>query len=170
MTDWGELALGAVLVGTIATAILDLWSAGRKRFFGVAAPDYALVGRWLAYMPRGRFHHASIAASAPVSGERAIGWTAHYLIGICFAAILLAIWGTEWASSPTIVPALIIGVGSVLAPYLLMQPAMGAGIAARRTPDPAAARWRSLLAHTVFAIGLYLAGWLVSFMGSVAVD
>ena len=37
----------------------------------------------------------------PYSGERLIGWTAHYLIGIAFAAVLLAIWGLEWARQPT---------------------------------------------------------------------
>ena len=33
-------------------------------------------------MARGRFRHERIAAAPPVRGERLIGWTAHYLIGI----------------------------------------------------------------------------------------
>jgi hypothetical protein len=156
----------AILIGTGATAVTDLWAAARKRLSGVAAPDYGLVGRWLAHMTRGRFRHEKIAASPPVRGERAIGWIAHYAIGIAFASVLLAIFGLGWARHPTIIPALIVGISSVAVPFLLMQPGMGAGIAASRTPDPSAARMRSILTHTVFGLGLYVAAWLTSVLAS----
>ncbi|MDO9126054.1 MAG: DUF2938 family protein, partial [Parvibaculum sp.] len=39
---------------------------------------------------------------------------------------------------------------------------MGAGIAASKTPKPNAARLRSLVSHTVFGIGLYVAALLVA--------
>jgi hypothetical protein len=149
----------AILIGTGATAFLDLWSVARAWMTGAQKPDYAMVGRWLAWLPRGRFFHDAIARSAPVRGERAIGWIAHYAIGIAFAGILLACWGSGWARNPALVPALIIGIGSIAAPFLLMQPGMGAGIAASRTPDPRAARLRSLVTHTVFGLGLYASGW-----------
>jgi hypothetical protein len=45
-----------------------------------------------------------------------------------------------------------------------MQPGMGAGIAASRTPRPAAARVQSLITHTVFGVGLYAAGWIVKLL------
>lgn len=149
-----------LLTGAGATAAMDLWTIARRRLLGIPLPDYGLVGRWLAHMARGRFRHERIAASPPVAGERPLGWTAHYLIGIGFATILLIVWGSEWARQPAPGPALIVGVGSVAAPFLIMQPGMGAGIAARRTPDPAAARIQSLVTHTVFGIGLYAAGLL----------
>lgn len=154
--------VGAVTIGIGATVVMDVWTIARQRLLGIAPFDYGLVGRWLAYMPRGRFRHESIKASAPVAGERAIGWSAHYLIGIAFAALLLAIWGVEWLRQPSIGPALIVGIGSVAAPFFLMQPGMGAGIAARRTPRPGAARVQSLVTHAVFGLGLYAAGWLAS--------
>jgi len=150
--------IDAILIGAGATGFLDLCSAARAHFFGAARPDYALVGRWLAYLARGRFFHDGIARSAPVKGERQIGWAAHYLIGIAFAAALLIGWGPEWAREPTLIPALIVGIGSVAAPFLLMQPGMGLGIAASRAPDPASARRRSLMTHAIFGLGLYAAG------------
>lgn len=150
----------AVAIGTGATAVMDLWGVARQRLLGMAAPDYALVGRWLAHVARGRFRHERIAASPALGGERVIGWTAHYLIGIAFAAILLAMFGVEWAHAPTLGPALIVGIGSVAAPFLVMQPGMGLGIAASRTPRPAAARIQSLITHTIFGVGLYAAGWM----------
>ena len=151
--------IDAVLIGTGATGFLDLWSAARARLSGAPMPDYSLVGRWLAHMVRGRLLHDAIAKSAPVKGERLIGWAAHYLIGIAFAAALLIGWGPEWAREPTLIPALIVGIGSVAAPFLLMQPGMGLGIAARRAPNPAAARLRSIITHAIFGLGLYAAGW-----------
>ncbi len=151
--------IDAILIGAGATAFLDLWSAARSRLFQSPQPDYGLVGRWIVYVARGQFFHTAIAKSAPVTGERAIGWIVHYLTGIAFAAVLLMVWGDAWARAPTLIPALVVGVGSVAAPFLIMQPGMGAGIAASRTPDPAAARRRSLVTHAVFGVGLYAAGW-----------
>ena len=69
----------------------------RQRLFGAPSLDYAMVGRWIGHLPRGRLTHPGIARSAPVAGERAIGWIAHYAIGIGFALLLLAIWGPAWA-------------------------------------------------------------------------
>ena len=148
----------AVLIGAGATAFLDLVSAARARVFGTPKLDYALVGRWLAYLPRGRFFHDPISKSAPVRGERALGWIAHYATGVGFAGVLLLVW-PQWARNPALLPALIVGIGSVAAPFLLMQPGMGAGLFASRTPNPNAARLRSLITHTIFALGLYAAGW-----------
>lgn len=153
-----------LLIGFGATAVVDLWAIARQRLFGIPLPNYGLVGRWFAHMPRGRFRHDSIAAAPVVRGEGWIGWIAHYLIGVAFAATLVAIWGPGWVHHPTIAPALIVGIGTVAAPFLLMQPGMGAGIAASRTPRPAAARIQSLVTHAIFGLGLYASGWLASGM------
>lgn len=160
MSEAANYLACALLIGAGATAVMDLWAIVRKRLFGLPSLDYALVGRWLVYMTRGRFRHTPIAASAPVNGERVIGWAAHYAIGIAFAAVLLSVWGLDWAHSPTLGPALIVGIGSVAAPFLVMQPGMGAGIAASRTPRPNVARFHSVVTHGIFGLGLYLAGWV----------
>lgn len=148
-----------LVTGIGATAVMDSWGSARKTLLGIAPPDYGLVGRWIAYMARGRFRHDSIAASPSVHGERLIGWVVHYLIGVVFAAVLIGIWGHAWVQHPTIGPALMVGIGTVAAPFFLMQPGMGAGIAASRTPRPTAARLQSLITHAVFGLGLYAAGW-----------
>ncbi|WP_395682989.1 DUF2938 domain-containing protein [Dokdonella sp.] len=165
MSDIGLPVVYAIVLGIGATALLDLFSWLRQRLSGIAAPDFALVGRWVAHMGKGRFRHDSIAAAAPVRGERELGWSVHYLTGIAFASLLLAVWGAGWVRQPSIAPALIVGVGSVVAPLLLMQPGMGAGIAARRTRNPWIARARSVLTHTVFGTGLYVSAWAISAWG-----
>ena len=144
-----------VLIGAGATAVMDVWLEVRKRM-GVKALDFALVGRWIGSMPRGEFVHAAIAQARPVSGERALGWLTHYVVGIAYAGLLVAIAGPEWVRHPTWLPALAVGAATVVAPLFLMQPAMGAGFAASRTPSPLKSCLRSLLNHTVFGAGLYL--------------
>jgi hypothetical protein len=150
----------AIPIGLGATAFMDITALVRKSLAGTPLPDYALVGRWLAHMPRGRFRHSSIAAAAPIPGERLTGWTVHYLTGIAFAALLLVFFGPDWVHHPVPGPALAVGIVSVAAPFLLMQPGMGAGLASRRSPSPNAARLRSLVTHTIFGLGLYAAGWI----------
>ena len=150
-----------LIIGIGATVVTDLWGIVRQWLFGIAPPNYGLVGRWIAYMPRGRFRHVAIAAAAPIGGERLIGLSAHYLIGISFAALLIGIWGLDWVRHPTLGPALAVGIATVAAPFLLMQPGMGAGIAAARTPRPGAARLQSLIMHAVFGLGLYATGWVI---------
>jgi hypothetical protein len=167
VSETADSLLCALLIGAGATAVMDLWSVARKRLFGIPSLDYGLVGRWLVHLARGRFRHDAIAASPPVRGERPIGWVAHYLIGIGFAAMLLIVWGLEWACHPTMAPALIVGIGSVAAPFLVMQPGMGAGIAASRTPRPAAARFNSLVTHGIFGLGLYGAGRVTSWLDTL---
>ena len=149
--------VASLAVGIGATLVVDGWALLRRAVFGTPLPDYALVGRWFGHMPRGLFRHAPIAASAAVPGERLVGWIAHYLIGVAFAALLIAGWGAEWLRSPTLAPALIVGVATVAAPWFVMQPAMGAGVAASRAARPHAARLQSLTTHVVFGLGLYAA-------------
>ena len=159
-----DYAGSALFIGAGATLTTDLWAIARGRLFGVPAPDWGLVGRWLGHMARGRFRHERIATAEPVRGERAIGWTAHYLIGIAFAGGLLAICGLAWARQPTLAPALALGIATVAAPFLLMQPGMGAGIAASRTPRPNSARLHSVVTHAVFGLGLYAAGLVLKLL------
>jgi hypothetical protein len=150
------------VTGLGATMVTDLWCLLRRRVLAVPFPNYAFVGRWVAHIARGRFFHDSIAAAAPVRAEKAIGSATHYLIGVGFAFLLPALWGAEWIRRPTLGPALLVGLVTVIAPFFVMQPAMGAGIAASRTPRPAAARIHSLVMHAIFGIGLYIVALIVS--------
>ena len=75
-----------------------------------------------------------------------------------------AIVSGDWLARPTLLPALLFGMVSVLVPYLIMQPSFGLGIAASRTPNPTQARLRSLVAHATFGAGLYVCAVGVSFV------
>ncbi|HVY08237.1 MAG TPA: DUF2938 domain-containing protein [Burkholderiales bacterium] len=154
-----------LVIGAGATAMTDFWTFTRKRLLDIPVPDYGLVGRWVGHMAHGCFRHDRIAASPAIHGERLVGWTTHYVVGIGFAALLLGICGLAWVRHPTIGPALLVGICTVAAPFFIMQPGMGAGIAASRTPRPNAARIQSLITHAVFGVGLYTAGEVAGFLG-----
>lgn len=153
-TRW-KSALEATLVGLGATATMDLGGEAIRRVTGVPPLDYRLLGRWIGHMPRGQFRHDSIHAAAPVPDEKTLGLVAHYSIGITFAGLLLAC-RPRWAKRPTLGPAMATGLGSTVAPFILMQPAFGMGLAASKTPNPTVARLRSMRAHAIYGLGLYL--------------
>ena len=145
-----------VLIGVGATAVLDLWLIVLKRL-GVPTGSFALIGRWVAYMARGQFRHASIGKADPANSELAIGWATHYAVGIAFAAVLVALQGGRWVQQPNFVPAFLTGVATAVMPLFVMQPAMGSGIAASKTPTPLKNCARSVANHAVFGVGMYLA-------------
>ena len=166
MNDIFDIVIRALFIGIGATLVMDLWGVFQKHVLGVQPLNYCLLGRWIGHFPRGQFVHANIAQSARVPGECQLGWSAHYGIGIGFAALLLALWGKQWAQNPTLGPALVVGIGTIVAPFFLLQPGMGAGIAASKTPRPNAARLRSLVTHTIYGVGLYLSGCIWAFIYS----
>lgn len=152
-----DFVFRGVAMGVAGSALMDAWSAVLRRRFGIPTLDYRLLGRWIGHFPKGRFFHDRIIASEQVPGEQALGWLAHYAIGVMFAFLLLAIWGSAWLAAPTIWPALAVGIGTVIAPWFVMQPAMGLGIAAAKSPRPSATRLRNLGTHAVYGVGLYVA-------------
>jgi len=150
-----HILLQTLAVGLGATAITDLWALLRKRLFDTPALNYALVGRWLLYLPESRPAQVPIPAAKPRAHEAAVGWTVHYLIGLVFALALVALEGMEWLSAPTLWPALAFGVVTVVFPFFIMQPGMGMGVAASRAPRPWIARLHSIATHAVFGLGMY---------------
>lgn len=151
-------------IGCGATLVLDTWVSLLKRF-GVKTLDFALIGRWIGHLFYGKFAHASIREAQPIPAELALGWLTHYAVGVLFAGVLVSIYGQAWVAQPSLAPALLIGICSVAAPFFVMQPAMGSGIASSRTPTPFKNALRSVINHAVFGLGLYLTANVVRSIG-----
>lgn len=151
----------SLAIGIVATALLDLWALFLNRAFGIPLANWAAIGRWFANLPRGRFMHDTIAETPPVPNELAIGWIMHYLIGALFAAIVILIWGLDWARNPTLLPALIVGVVTVGCGWFILQPGLGFGLAAGKRPNAGQIRLIGLINHVVFGLGLWLAALLL---------
>lgn len=144
------------LVGIGATALMDAWLLLLSRL-GVPVTGFAMLGRWVGHFARGTFVHSSIGKARPVRFELALGWLTHYVIGIAYAVLLVLALGLDWLAAPSLPPALAFGVMTVAAPWFVMQPAMGSGFLAARTPAPLANCLRNLANHAVFGAGLFLA-------------
>jgi hypothetical protein len=155
MTMQVSFILGGVVVGVGATLVQDLWNLALRRAFGIPSLDLCLLGRWLCHMPVGKFKHASIKAATPKTPECAIGAMAHYTIGAVFASVLVLVTSGEWLVRPTLLPALLLGVVTLVFPFFLMQPALGLGVASSRTANPKRARLKSLMSHVAFGLGLF---------------
>ena len=155
--------ISTVLIGLGATLTFDLWAIFVKHAFKITPSNICLVGRWLRYMREGTFKHSNIVSAPQKSAECMVGSIAHYIIGVMFAIPFVALVGNSWLQHPTLIPA-IIGVVTVLAPFFIMQPSFGLGFAALKMSNPTQARLRRLMNHTMFVIGLYLFGLLVSWL------
>lgn len=160
MNNLTLLFISAVLMGLGATLTFDLWALLLQRILKITPSSICLVGRWLRYMPEGTFIHSNIAAASKKSAECLVGWIAHYTIGTAFAIVFVAIAGVQWLQRPALIPAVGFGMVTLLAPFLIMQPSFGFGLAASKTSNPTLARIRSLLNHCAFGAGLYFFGWL----------
>jgi hypothetical protein len=152
-----EFIVRAVLIGSGATIVMDLWALFLAQL-GIRSLNLAFLGRWVGHVPEGRWIHENIASAPPVRGELVIGWCAHYAIGISFAALLLATFGLGWARSPSLFPAILVGIATVVAPLFILQPGLGAGIASSKTATPLLNCLKSVVTHTVYGFGLYFAG------------
>ncbi|NHQ85448.1 DUF2938 domain-containing protein [Iodobacter sp. HSC-16F04] len=164
MSTESAIILKIILTGLGATLLMDLWALLLKRFLNIQSLDWAMAGRWIGHMRSGHFRHDSIAKASPIKWELQIGWLAHYATGVFFAALLTTIAGPEWLTQPVALTTILFGIATVVFPFFMMQPGMGAGLAASKTPNPKQARLRSLITHTVFGVGLYGAALGLSFL------
>jgi uncharacterized membrane protein YagU involved in acid resistance len=164
MSTEATYILGAIAIGIGAILLMDLWNLFLKRTFSMPSLNYCLLGRWLRHMPADTLRHASIIAAQQKSFECAVGWITHYTIGVGFAVVFVVLTSDDWLARPTLLPALLYGIGTVVFPFFIMQPSLGLGIAASRTPKPMGARLKSLVTHTVFGVGLYVCALGVSYV------
>ena len=138
----------ALPIGIGATVVMDMWGLLLRRF-GVATLSFAMVGRWAGHL-----------LAEPVRHEQVLGWGIHYAVGVLFAILLVGFVGERWLMAPTLLPAVVLGVSTAVAPLCLMQPLLGAGFFASRTPAPARNCVKSLTTHFVFGVGLFLSAGL----------
>jgi hypothetical protein len=156
MTPFADFTL-VVLVGVGATAVMDIWLILLKRL-GVrrSTSPFSVAGS------------ATWPAQVRARGNRQVPGVA----GRTRARLALPLRGGDrfrdcWsASGHRVGPSADSRPGgrrrgsTVVAPLFVMQPAMGAGFAAAKTPTPVR-NCCALANHTVFGIGLYVAALFI---------
>lgn len=156
-----EIIWRGVCMGIGGTVFMDLWAIILHRLFGQSAPDWRPVGRWFWHLSKGTIFHDTIAQAQPYRHEHALGWISHYAVGILYGIILALVVPPEWFAAPSFLLPWIVGIVTVAAGWFLLQPGLGIGWAASKTPNPAKVRILNLVAHTVFALGMYAVALLL---------
>lgn len=147
-------------MGLGGTVAMDVWAWTLARAGVAPFPNWAMPGRWLGHVFGGRVFHDDIAAVDPVAGELGLGWALHYGVGVLYGIVFVLLAGAEWNTEPTFFPIWIFSLITIAAGWFLLQPGMGLGWAAAKTPSPWKVRGMGLVAHTVFALGM----WSVALM------
>lgn len=156
--------LQIIFMGVFATLVIDLWALMLKHGFKQQTTNWGMAGRWFAYLPRGVFIHSPIGKTESVKNEKLIGWSAHYAIGVIYAWMYILMTANVLNRQPDITTAVLFGLVTVVAPWLILQPGMGMGIFARKAPDPWIKRLTSLSVHTIFGVALFVGWWVVNGM------
>jgi len=114
-------------------------------------------------MPNGTFRHNSIKITTPKPFECVIGWIAHYSIGIVLTLLFLILAPVDWIIQPTLLPALLYGICTVIFPLFILQPSLGLGMASSKTSNPTHARIKSIMTHIIFGVGLWLSAFAIKY-------
>jgi hypothetical protein len=157
-----------ILIGAGATAVIDCFTF-MVSLFGNTPRGILFVGRWLAYIPKGKFLHHTIIETPSIANELLIGRVAHYCIGITFAFLLIIMYGKKWLLKPTLNPALVVAIITLVTPIFILQPALGFGIAFSNMPQQVHLIVKTILIHTIYGFGLYLSAKLLNRIASLQI-
>ena len=157
-----SMITGGILIGIGATVAMDIWAFLLAPIFGQARPNWAMPGRWLGHVFRGRVFHDNIAAADPIGNELALGWAFHYGVGVIYGVIWALIAGPDWLAAPTFLPVWIFSLVTISAGWFLLQPGMGLGWAASKTAAPWTVRGMGLVAHTFFGLGMWASAMVLA--------
>ena len=156
-----DLIINGVLIGIGGTIAMDILAVILWKGFSQGAPNWAPVGRWVWHLQSGKVFHDSIGNAAPYANEQALGWVFHYVVGVVYGVVLAVVMGPAWLAAPTFLPAFIWGMITIAAGWFFLQPALGVGWAASKTPNPTKSRAMNIFGHTVFALGMWLTALLL---------
>ena len=144
-----------ILLGIGGTVAMDVWAWILARTGVVTFPNWAMPGRWFGHVLKGRVFNEDIGAVEPVPSELSLGWALHYGVGVLYGIFFVLLAGADWVAEPTFLPVWIFSLITIAAGWFLLLPGMGLGWAASKTPSPWKVRVFGLIAHTVFAVGMW---------------
>ena len=150
-----------IILGLCSTLLLDVIQYLRHRLWQHGWLDYAVLAQalwqhWQNYSRTGHVH-----TRLPMAWARLLGWLLHYVIGVALVWLAMQINVLRGAQTLGLPFCLMFGSATVLLPFFIMQPLLGMGIAARNTATPWSNRGKSLIAHGLFGLSVYVAAQLL---------
>ena len=153
-----DVVIKILVIGVFATVIMDVWATFSNRVLKFPRTNWAMVGRWLGHLPKGKLVHNPIGSSSEIRYENIIGWFFHYFIGVVYAALYVAIVIWVFGNHTSLLTAWVFGILTIVSPWFILQPALGMGICAVKAPKPNMVRLQNFAIHSIFGIALYY-GW-----------
>ena len=154
-----QILLQTVAIGAFATLIMDIGALVGFRAglagHGPRRQGLEFIGRWIGYLMRGKIQHEDILLSHPLSGEERLGLIAHYATGIGLALVFVMVLSVI-DTVPSIWVGLAYGTVSVILPWFLYFPAIGAGKMGRAVSPGMEMARASFLTHALYGLGLGL--------------
>ena len=145
-----DLLVHILLTGVGATLCMDLWALLLKRRFGIPSLDYALVGRWFLGMFDGRWFHATIVTAPPRRGENnRLDIALRRRHRVCLYPDRFG--GHQVVYGAGAAHRTVERLAELAAPFLVMQPALGFGVAAAKPPTRESAAPQPAHPHGVWA-------------------
>lgn len=150
-----SLIIDGIVIGIGATIALDIWGIILGSLPGQSKPDWGPVGRWVWHLKDGKLFNNTIDDLTPYKHELTLGWAFHYVIGIIYGVIFALYGGDNWFADPTFIPVWVWGIITLGAGWFILQPGLGLGFAASKLLNAWTVRILGLIAHTIFALGMY---------------
>ncbi|NVM66585.1 glucan phosphoethanolaminetransferase (alkaline phosphatase superfamily) [Mucilaginibacter sp. SG538B] len=143
-----NIMVKVVIAGIAGTFATDIWTF-LLRLFGVHSHGLLLVGLWV------KSHLPSVLQGQLAGKELLIGWTAHYLLGISFAFLLIPMYGKKWFRQPTAFSALVLALVTFVISLFIIQPMLNFGIAFSKFRTQPVILLKVLAFHLIYSLGVY---------------
>lgn len=152
-----EILVWAFIGGIVGAVLMDVTETYAAKIGISSGVSIALVGRWFLGLLRGRFTHANILDTAPLSGEVKAGWVFHFLIGGGGVALLYPLFfqitGLPLPGNQLLGGALF-GLATSALPWFILLPSFGWGVFGLRGPQGSNALLASTLSHLPYGLGV----------------
>lgn len=155
------IVLQGLLVGFLGNIGMDLGQQLMRIGLKWPITNWGIIGRWAAYLPKGKLIHTDIGESPPVANEMALGWVVHYIVGPVYGIVYLVLVDWVFDGTPGFWWAMGFAIAILVVTWFVVQPGLGAGFAASNTPDPWVTRFHDLGSHVAYGLGLWVGGLLI---------
>ena len=151
-----DLVVAGVVAGVLGTLAMDSLNLLFARAGLITKIDVGMIGRMAVGWARGRFRYGHPSEMEEAANEKLFGYVTHHAIGVGFAVPYVLGWDLLIGGPASPAWAVVYGVATTVASWLLVYPSMGFGVFGRRSPEGLKAPLSSLANHLFFGLGLAL--------------
>lgn len=142
-----------LVTGLSGATAADFGRSAYQWATGFPPVNWSVTGRWFLMVLQGQPYVPDIGTAPSLPHELLAGHLAYYTIAVVFAGVYLALLGLL-KRPPTLWNGLLFGWVTMVFPFFVQMPLMGAGVLASATATPWLVIGRTLVHHSSFGLGL----------------